>query len=284
MTFKGNHYDMRVEAWIPPAQTIDYTNKPLLESPKTRKKRQVMSNLIKHHKENSILSISLNRLDKKNALTAAMYTELATIFRDQVADINAVILTGGPDFTAGNDLADFLNNPPTDSDAPVYEFMRALSNCPVPVIAAVDGVAVGIGTTLLLHCDFVYATDNSLFRMPFINLAVVPEFASSLLLPLRVGYVKAAEMLLLGEKFDAATALQYGIINRVCNSENLHATVTATAEKLSAKPRTALIQSKALMRRDAEPLTQRIAIESEIFSKMVAAPEARAAISKSLKR
>lgn len=243
-----------------------------------------MSELIKHRKENNILTISLNRLDKKNALTAAMYSELAEIFRSQVTDINVVILTGGTDFTAGNDLADFLDNPPSTSDAPVYEFMRALTNCPVPVIAAVDGVAVGIGTTLLLHCDFVYATAKSLFMMPFINLAVVPEFASSLLLPLRVGHVKAAEMLLLGEKFDAQTALQYGIINQVCDSENLQATAIATAEKLASKPRSALIQSKALMRRDAEPLAQRIGIESEIFSQMVAAPEARAAINKVLKR
>ena len=246
-----------------------------------------MSELIKLNRENGILSISLNRLDKKNALTAAMYSELAEIFSQQVtdaSDINAVIITGGTDFTAGNDLADFLDNPPTASNAPVYEFMRALSNCPVPVIAAVNGVAVGIGTTLLLHCDFVYATANSMFMMPFINLAVVPEFASSLLLPMRTGYLKAAEMLLLGEKFDAATALQYGIINQICEAENLHATATATAEKLVSKPRLALIQSKALMRRDPEPLAQRIEIESELFSKMVAAPEAQAAINKILKR
>ena len=142
-----------------------------------------MSELIELTKENSILSVTLNRRDKKNALTAAMYSELASIFRDQVEDTNAVIFTGGTDFTAGNDLEDFLNNPPTADDAPVFEFMRALSTCPVPVIAAVDGFAVGIGTTLLLHCDFVYATAKSLFVMPFINLAVVPEFGSSLLLP-----------------------------------------------------------------------------------------------------
>ena len=243
-----------------------------------------MSELIQVSKENGILSISLNRPDKKNALTAAMYSELADIFKHQVSDINTVILSGGTDFTAGNDLADFLDNPPTNSNAPVYEFMRALSGCPVPVIAAVDGVAVGIGTTLLLHCDFVYATANSLFVMPFINLAVVPEFASSLLLPQRTGYLKAAEMLLLGDKFDSATALQYGIISRVCVADNLLATAKATAEKLVSKPREALIQSKALMRRDGEPLAQRIAVESEKFSEMIAAPEAKAAINKILKR
>jgi|TARA_B110000879_G_scaffold145128_1_gene188464 enoyl-CoA hydratase/carnithine racemase len=243
-----------------------------------------MSELIQASKENGILSISLNRPDKKNALTAAMYSELADIFKHQVSDINAVILSGGTDFTAGNDLADFLDNPPINSNAPVYEFMRALSGCPVPVIAAVDGVAVGIGTTLLLHCDFVYATANSLFVMPFINLAVVPEFASSLILPQRTGYLKAAEMLLLGDKFDSATALQYGIISRVCDADDLLATAKATADKLVGKPREALIQSKALMRRDGEPLAQRIAVESEKFSEMIAAPEAKAAINKILKR
>ena len=242
-----------------------------------------MSELIKLTKDNGILSVVLNRLDKKNALTAAMYSELAEIFYHQVSDINAVIFSGGTDFTAGNDLADFLDNPPTTADAPVYEFMRALSSCPVPVIAAVDGVAVGIGTTLLLHCDFVYATTNTLFMLPFINLAVVPEFGSSQLLAMRTGYVKAAEMLLLGDRFDSATALQYGLINQICDAKNLMVIATATAEKLASKSRPALLQSKALMRRDAEPLAQRIAVESESFSKMVAAPEAQTAINKILK-
>ena len=162
--------------------------------------------------------------------------------------------------------------------------MHALTGCPVPVIAAVDGVAVGIGTTLLLHCDFVYATPNTMFVMPFIDLSVVPEFASSMLLPQRVGYAKAAEMLLLGERFDSATALQYGLINQVCNSDSLMATATATAQRLAAKPRSALIQSKALMRREAEPLMQRIDVENESFGKMIASAEARAAISKVLAR
>ena len=243
-----------------------------------------MSQLIDVNSENAVLTISLNRPDKKNALTGAMYTELAEILESRVDDVSAVILTGGSDFTAGNDLADFLQNPPAEGNAPVYRFMHALTGCPVPVIAAVDGVAVGIGTTLLLHCDFVYATANTLFVMPFIDLSVVPEFASSLLLPQRVGYVKAAEMLLLGERFDAETALQCGLINQVCDSDSLMATANATAERLAAKPRSALIQSKALMRREAEPLMQRIDVENESFGKMIASAEARAAISKVLAR
>lgn len=243
-----------------------------------------MSQLIDVIRENAVLTISLNRPDKKNALTGAMYTELAEILESRVDDVSAVILTGGSDFTAGNDLADFLQNPPAEGNAPVYRFMHALTGCPVPVIAAVDGVAVGIGTTLLLHCDFVYATPKTMFVMPFIDLSVVPEFASSMLLPQRVGYAKAAEMLLLGERFDSATALQYGLINQVCNSDNLMATATATAQRLAAKPRSALIQSKALMRREAEPLMQRIDVENESFGKMIASAEARAAISKVLAR
>ena len=235
-------------------------------------------------KEKGILSIGLNRPDKKNALTGAMYSQLAAILENQVNDVSAVILSGGSDFTAGNDLADFLQNPPEQENAPVYQFMRALSGCPVPVIAAVDGVAVGIGTTLLLHCDFVYATPQSMFVMPFIDLSVVPEFASSMLLPQRVGYVKAAEMLLLGERFDAATALEYGLINRVCDSENLLETARDTARKLAEKPRSALIQSKALMRREPESLMERIAVENQSFAEMIASPEARAAISALLSR
>lgn len=243
-----------------------------------------MSQLIDVNSENGVLTITLNRPDKKNALTGAMYTELAEILENRVDEVGAVILSGGSDFTAGNDLADFLQNPPAEGNAPVYQFMHALTGCPVPVIAAVDGAAVGIGTTLLLHCDFVYATPNTLFVMPFIDLSVVPEFASSLLLPQRVGYVKAAEMLLLGERFDSETALQCGLINQVCDSDRLMATALATAEKLAAKPRSALIQSKALMRREAEPLMQRIDVENESFGKMIASAEARAAISKVLAR
>lgn len=243
-----------------------------------------MSELINQSVDGSVLHIGINRPEKKNALTGAMYSQLAEIIENQVGDISAVILSGGSDFTAGNDLADFLQNPPGEGNAPVYQFMCALSGCPIPVIAAVDGVAVGIGTTLLLHCDFVFATPQTMFVMPFIDLSVVPEYASSMLLPQRVGYVKAAEMLLLGERFDATTALEYGLINRICESENLLATASDTARKLAEKSRPALIKSKALMRREPEPLMDRIAVENQSFAEMIASPEARAAISALLKR
>jgi enoyl-CoA hydratase/carnithine racemase len=248
-----------------------------------------MSDKIQSHYADGILSVSFNRPEKKNALTSDMYAQLADIFdhRATQSDVNVVVLTGGKDFSAGNDLEDFLARPPAtgnDTTAPVWEFMRALSDCPVPVIAAVDGYAVGIGTTLLLHCEFVYSTPSTVFMLPFINMAAVPEFGSSLLLPMRAGYVKAAEMLLLGDRFDSATALQYNLINQICSSDNLIPCAMATAAKLAGKSRNALVQSKALMRRDIEPLAERISIESEEFSKRVASPEAKVAISAILKR
>ena len=242
------------------------------------------SALIQSDYADGILSIRTNRPDKKNALTSDMYAQLADLFdhRATQEDVHAVIFSGAKDFSAGNDLEDFLARPPSTGSgekAPVWEFMRALSNCPVPVIAAVDGFAVGIGTTLLLHCDFVYSTPNTVFMMPFINLAAVPEFGSSMLLPMRCGYVKAAEMLLLGDRFDSTTALQYNLINQICSSDNLMPCAMTTAAKLAGKSRDALVQSKALMRRDLEPLAERISIESKEFAKRVASPEAKAAIS-----
>ena len=248
-----------------------------------------MSDLVQSHYADGILSVSINRPDKKNALTSDMYAQLGDIFDHRATheDVNVVVFSGGKDFSAGNDLEDFLARPPAvenGATAPVWEFMRALSTCPVPVIAAVDGFAVGIGTTLLLHCEFVYSTPSTVFMLPFINLAAVPEFGSSLLLPIRTGYVKAAEMLLLGDRFDSATALQYNLINQICSTENLIPCAMATATKLAGKSRDALVQSKALMRRNIEPLAERISTESEAFSKRVASPEAKAAISAILKR
>jgi len=247
-----------------------------------------MSDQIQSHYADGILTVSFNRREKKNALTSDMYAQLADIFdhRATQEDVNVVVLTGGKDFSAGNDLEDFLARPPATGNgtaAPVWEFMRALSTCPVPVIAAVDGYAVGIGTTLLLHCEFVYSTPSTVFMLPFINLAAVPEFGSSLLMPMRCGYVKAAEMLLLGDRFDSATALQYNLINQICSSDNLMPCAMATAAKLAGKSRDALVQSKALMRRDIEPLAERISVESDAFAKRVASPEAKAAISAILK-
>jgi enoyl-CoA hydratase/carnithine racemase len=239
-----------------------------------------MSELVTTQVTNRVVTIVLNRPQKKNALTAEMYAELADVFDRSGRDtnINCVLFSGCKDFCSGNDLEDFLNNPPSDQDSPVFRFMRALSNCPIPIVAAVDGVAVGIGTTLLLHCDFVYASDSAVFMMPFINLNVLPEYASSLLLPLRVGHVKAAEMLMLGESFDAAAALKYGLINRICDQNDVKEVAETTAIKLSKKSRSAMLQTKSLMRRDLEPISARMNIEAKLFSQMISSPEAIEAV------
>ena len=148
-----------------------------------------MVNYVSSTKENKILKIRLERGHKKNALTEKMYLELGNLIDNSSKDpdVNVILIFGGDDFTAGNDLNDFLQNPPVDVNSPVFQFMLALTNCPLPVVAAVDGFAVGIGTTMLLHCDLVYASKSSIFMLPFINLGLVPEFASSQLLEKRTG-------------------------------------------------------------------------------------------------
>ena len=226
-----------------------------------------MDNYVSSIIENKILKIRLERSHKKNALTEKMYLELGNLINDSSKnpDINVIFICGGDDFTAGNDLNDFIQNPPTDANSPVFQFMLALTNCPLPIVAAVDGFAVGIGTTMLLHCDLVYASKSSIFMLPFINLGLVPEFASSQLLEKRTGYLKAAEMLMLGNKFDAKTALEYRLINQICESEELLRLAVDSAEKLATKPRESLIITKSLMRRETESITDRIEFEAQHF-------------------
>ncbi|MBA60598.1 MAG: enoyl-CoA hydratase [Euryarchaeota archaeon] len=217
--------------------------------------------------KDKILDIRLERQHKKNALTEKMYMELSRLISEASdnTDVNVILISGGQDFTAGNDLNDFIQNPPTDANSPVFQFMLALTNCPLPIVAAVDGFAVGIGTTMLLHCDLVYASKSSIFMLPFINLGLVPEFASSQLLEKRTGYLKAAEMLMLGNKFDAKTALEYRLINQICESEELLRLAVDSAEKLATKPRESLIITKSLMRRETESITDRIEFEAQHF-------------------
>ena len=217
--------------------------------------------------KDKILDIRLERQHKKNALTEKMYMELSRLISEASdnTDVNVILISGGQDFTAGNDLNDFIQNPPTDANSPVFQFMLALTNCPLPIVAAVDGFAVGIGTTMLLHCDLVYASKSSIFMLPFINLGLVPEFASSQLLEKRTGYLKAAEMLMLGNKFDAKTALEYRLINQICESEELLRLAVDSAEKLATKPRESLIITKSLMRRETESITDRIEFEAQQF-------------------
>lgn len=236
--------------------------------------------------QGATLTIALNRASKKNAVTRAMYTKMADALRAAAGDesLKVVVIKGGRDFSAGNDLVDFLEEPPTDLNAPVFKFMMALVECPLPLIASVDGFAVGIGTTLLPHCDFVYATDRSLFMMPFINLNLRPEFGSTQLLPQLAGNPMAAEMLLLGDKFDAATALQARLINAVVAPDQLDAKVAEVADKLAGKLRPALIETKALLRRPIEPMEARIKAEGAAFMATLSSDETRAAFNKILGR
>jgi enoyl-CoA hydratase/carnithine racemase len=223
-----------------------------------------------------VMTLRFNRPDKKNAITAAMYTALAESCRAAEMDgaVRVIVIAANGDaFTAGNDLKDFAENPPTTPDAPVFQFMRALAHLSKPVIAGVNGVAVGIGTTLLLHCDLAYAVPAARFQMPFVNLALVPEFASSLLLAQLIGTRRAAELLMLGEAFSAEAALEYGLLNAVVAPESLTETVAGKAKALAAKPPAALRETKRLLRAELPQITARIAREAEAFGGRLRSPE-----------
>ncbi|WP_016835364.1 enoyl-CoA hydratase [Herbaspirillum lusitanum] len=232
-------------------------------------------------KSNGVLTIAFNREEKKNAITAAMYQQLADALKDAETDnaVRAILFTGKPQiFTAGNDLEDFLKNPPSSKDAPVFQFLWEISHVSKPIVAAVSGAAVGIGTTLLLHCDLVYAADNAKFSMPFTQLGLCPEAASSLLLPHIAGYQRAAEKLLLGEAFDAAEAHAMGIVNRVLTVEELQPFAQKQAAKLAALPASSVRITKQLMKKNRVAATEaQMAAEIEHFAKMLTAPEAKEA-------
>lgn len=225
---------------------------------------------------NGVMTVRFNRPEKKNAITAVMYAAMAQACRtaEQDGAVRVVVITGAGDaFTAGNDLKDFLENPPNTPDAPVFQFMQALSQLSKPAIAAVNGIAVGIGTTLLLHCDFAYAVPTARFSLPFVNLALVPEFGSSQLLARVVGERKAAELLMLGEPFDAQTALDFGLVNAVIAAEAMAETVAAKARALAAKPPAALRATKRLMRADLPAVQACMAREGQAFGERLGSPE-----------
>jgi enoyl-CoA hydratase/carnithine racemase len=233
-------------------------------------------------KANGILTIEFNRPDKKNAITSAMYQMMADALKDGEGEaaVRAILITGKPEiFTAGNDLDDFLNNPPTaGGDRPVAQFMRALSSATKPVVAAVAGAAIGIGTTMLMHCDLVYAADNAKFSMPFTQLGLCPEFASSMLLPQLVGYQRAAEKLMLGEAFSAQEALQMGFVSKLVPAAELSAYAHAQAAKLVALPASSLRVTKRLMKGDhAAAINVRMLEENKHFGEMLGAQEAKEA-------
>jgi enoyl-CoA hydratase/carnithine racemase len=228
-----------------------------------------------------ILTIGFTRPDKKNAITAAMYQSMADALKDGEADpaVRVIMFVGLPQiFTAGNDLEDFMKHPPSSGASPVAQFMAALSAAAKPVIAAVSGAAVGIGTTMLLHCDLVYAAENAKFSMPFTQLGLCPEFASSLTLQRVAGYHRAAEKLMLGEAFLAQEACAMGIVNKVLPLEELLPYATAQAAKLVALPAASLRATKALMKGDQVAANQaKMAEEMGHFGRMLTAPEAKEA-------
>lgn len=227
-----------------------------------------------------IRTLVIDRPDKKNAITAAMYTSLAADLQAARKDdaVGAVVITGaGSMFTAGNDLRDFLEHPPAGEDAPVFRFLFALAEFDKPLVAAVRGLAIGVGTTMLLHCDFVYASPSARFHTPFIDLGLVPEAASTLLLPRLVGYRRAAQWLMLGEPFDATAALDAGIVSEIVPDEALLGHAQNVAERLASKPRQAMRSTKHPMRHDRADVLAAIRREAERFQEALRSPEARAA-------
>jgi enoyl-CoA hydratase/carnithine racemase len=228
-----------------------------------------------------ILTITFNRPDKKNALTSTMYAVLADALEAADTDpaVRVILFSGnGGAFTAGNDLQDFLNNPPQGDNTPVFRFLRAISTASKPLVAAVSGVAVGVGTTMLLHCDLVYAGESAKLSLPFVNLALVPEAASSLLLPAMIGHHRAAELFMLGEAFTPTTAKDYGIVNAIYPDDKLLAEATAVAAKLAAKPPTALRLTKQLLKRTKGDVAGQMAEEGQHFRSQLKSAEAREAM------
>jgi len=240
------------------------------------------------HTEDGVTTLTFNRPDKKNSITAAMYASLAEALEAAIADdsVRCVVFQGNETtFSAGNDIADFLNNPPATTDSPVFRFLRGIAQFPKPVLAAVCGPAVGIGTTLLFHCDLVYAGDNAAFSMPFVNLGLCPEAASSLLVPQMFGYHRAAEALLLGEPFMAEAALEVGLVNRVVPPSEAAALAQQAARKLAVKPLSSLVATKRLMKQgQMKQVMAVMAEEGEQFGRMLREPAAREAFSAFMER
>jgi enoyl-CoA hydratase/carnithine racemase len=233
------------------------------------------------HTDAGVMTITFNRLDKKNSITAAMYAAMADAVAQAAADpaVRVVVFQGHESiFSAGNDIGDFLNQPPTTQESPVFRFLRGIATFEKPLIAAVAGPAVGIGTTMLFHCDLVYAGDNAAFSMPFVNLGLCPEAASSLLAPRMFGYHRAAEALLMGEAFFAEAAQEVGLVNRVVPPTEVNGYAQAQARKLAAKPLTSLIATKRLMKGgDQQAVLQKMDEEGQDFGRMLREPAAKEA-------
>ena len=226
-----------------------------------------------------VLTLTLDRPAKKNALTGAMYGALTEALAGAAddADVRAVVLTGaGGVFTAGNDLGDFLMDPPAGPESTVFQFLQAVSTFPKPLLAAVEGPAIGIGTTVLLHCDFAYAAPSATFKMPFVDLGLVPEAASSLLVPRLAGPARASELLILGRSFSAETAREIGLVNAV--ADDPLAAAQATAREVARKAPEAVRLTKALLKRStADAVGETIGREGALFVERLGSPEAQEA-------
>ena len=238
---------------------------------------QVLSSL-----DDQILTLSLNRVEKQNAITRDMYQFLADKLKEANGDfgIRAVVITHqGPHFTAGNDIFDFLNNPPHEPGSPVWNFLQEIHNFTKPLLAAVSGNAIGIGTTMLLHCDITISSEKTNFSMPFVNLGLVPEAGATLLFPRLVGYQKAAQILLTGEPFDAAQAVEMGLIAGI--AENPKDEIRKIALKLASQPPNAILQTKALLKSDLhEKVKVVMQAEGELFLRALESDEAQEAFMK----
>jgi enoyl-CoA hydratase/carnithine racemase len=246
-----------------------------------------MGDIMTEH-SGSVLRVELNRPNKRNAMTSSMYVKLADVFNDAAKDERTRVVLwhgAGDSFCAGNDVGDFLKNPPGPGESPQARLMNALLDFDKALIAAVQGAAIGGGTTMLTHCDFVYAGESAKFQMPFVNLAVVPEFGSSFSVPARTGHLRAAELILLGLPFHAQRALNLGLVTQVVPDQNLLATATETAHQLAVKPAGALQASKRLMKRPfREQVKAAMATENEVFSAQVRSEDAKEALTAFLEK
>jgi enoyl-CoA hydratase/carnithine racemase len=246
-----------------------------------------MSDIVTERSD-SVLRVQLNRPASKNAMTSAMYITLAEVFNTAAQDdeIRVVLWHGaGDSFCAGNDIGDFIKNPPGAGQSPQALLMKALIDFDKPIVAAVQGAAIGGGTTMLTHCDFVFAGENAKFQMPFVNLALVPEFGSSCTIPARAGYLRAAELILTGRPFDAREASELGVVTRAVPNQELLAIATDTAQKLAQKAPAALQACKRLMKQSTrEQLERAVKLENEEFSVHVRSAEAKEAFAAFLEK
>ncbi|RYF35180.1 MAG: enoyl-CoA hydratase [Comamonadaceae bacterium] len=238
------------------------------------------------HTEAGVMTLTFNRVERKNSITGAMYDALSDALEQAATDaaVRTVLIQGDATiFSAGNDIGDFMKAAgapaaPSGAESPAFRFLRLIAAFPKPIVASVCGPAVGIGTTLLFHCDLVYAGDNAAFSMPFVNLGLVPEAGSSMLAPAMFGYHRAAEALLLGEPFMAEAALEVGLVNRVVPPTEANGIAQTQARKLAAKPLSALVETKRLMKLSQQSAVQeRIVVEGESFGQAMRSPAAKEA-------